>query len=453
MFFLCFYITKGKPRDLLILIASFVFYAWGEPAFVFIAVASAMIDYYLCRLMEGALYKFRKHLLSLCIIQNLTILAYFKYAGFFVHTATKVLHGVGLNFDLAIKIALPIGVSFIVFEKITYAVDIYRGKGTSAPSIFYYLVYVLMFPKLLAGPIIKYHDIENQLLAHDSSLDDFVTGFRRFIIGLLKKILLADTLAEVVDKVFAVAPDGLSTVSAWLGVVCFTLQIYFDFSGYSDMAIGMARMMGFRLFENFNFPYISASFSEFWRRWHISLSTWIKEYLYIPLGGNHCSARRTYFNLCTCFLLCGLWHGANWNFIVWGAYNGCFLVFDRLFWEKKVQIPHTIKVAVTLFFVMLGWVVFRCRSASQIMSYMQKLFIPSSTGMYVDFTPNILVAIVIGGITSLLPLLPQFRDQRVWDEKEGVIGAGESIALVCLGAWAVARCVSISFNPFLYFRF
>ena len=187
MFFLCFYITKGKPRDLLILIASFVFYAWGEPAFVFIAVASAMIDYYLCRLMEGALYKFRKHLLSLCIIQNLTILAYFKYAGFFVHTATKVLHGVGLNFDLAIKIALPIGVSFIVFEKITYAVDIYRGKGTSAPSIFYYLVYVLMFPKLLAGPIIKYHDIENQLLAHDSSLDDFVTGFQAVYYWLAQK--------------------------------------------------------------------------------------------------------------------------------------------------------------------------------------------------------------------------------------------------------------------------
>jgi alginate O-acetyltransferase complex protein AlgI len=455
VFYCTFYSLRGKPRDFAILFASLIFYAWGEPYFVFVAFLSAMVDYYACKLMEGSLSNFRKQLATLCIVQNLSMLVYFKYANFFVDSAAKALDSVGLHFDLVLKVALPIGVSFIVFEKITYAVDIYRGKGKSAPSLFYYLLYVFMFPKLLAGPIIKYHDIQDQLLAHDPSFNDFTTGFRRFIVGLIKKVMFADTLAEVADRTFGptISPEGLSTGTAWLGVICFTMQIYCDFSGYSDMAIGMARMMGFKLFKNFNFPYISASFSEFWRRWHISLSTWIKEYLYIPLGGNKCSRPRLYFNLWTCFLLSGLWHGANWNFTFWGAYNGVFLIFDRLFWETKLRLGHKVKVGVTLFFVMLGWVVFRCHTASQAVLYLKRLFVPGSTGIYIDVTPNILTAMIIAAAFSLMPLLPKLDAEKLCAIKEGRTGAAESIVLSLGGLLAVAKNVAISFNSFLYFRF
>ena len=455
VFYCIFYSLRGKPRDFSILFASLIFYAWGEPHFVFVAFLSALVDYYACKLMEGSLRNFRKQLTILCIVQNLSMLVYFKYANFFVASAARALDSVGLHFDFVLKIALPIGVSFIVFEKITYAVDIYRGKGKSAPSLFYYLLYVFMFPKLLAGPIIKYHDIQDQLLAHDPSFDDFTTGYRRFVTGLIKKVMFADTFAEVADKTFGstISPEGLSTGTAWLGVICFTLQIYCDFSGYSDMAIGMARMMGFKLFENFNFPYISGSFSEFWGRWHISLSSWIKEYLYIPLGGNKCSKPRLYINLWTCFLLSGLWHGANWNFILWGAYNGFFLVLDRLFWETKLRLGHKVKVGVTLFFIMLGWVVFRCHTASQAVMYLKRLFVPSSTGVYIDITPHILAAMIIAAAFSLIPLLPKLDAKKLYAIKDGRIGAAESVVLSLGGLLAVAKSVAISFNPFLYFRF
>ena len=397
----------------------------------------------------------KKYLLWLGIIGNVGILFYFKYVGFFVDSLNIALTNLHLNTIPALTIALPIGISFIVFEKITYLVDIYKKIGTPAQSIISYFLYILLFPKLLAGPIVKYHDIADQLETRALSAEGFVDGLRRFLIGLAKKVLIADTLQEVVDPIFKLSSGELGFYNAWVGLICFTLQIYFDFSGYSDMAIGLARMMGFRLLENFNMPYISQSFTEFWRRWHISLSTWIREYLYIPLGGNRVSSARMYTNLLLCFFLCGLWHGASWTFVVWGLYHGLFLIFDKIFWlDFQKSLPPVFNNLVTFLFIMIGWGIFRTESLTQASYYLSALLgLSPSEGTFIYLNGNIQVSVIVGLAICFRSAIPRFEQALVlynktpWKEEYEL-----AITLVLLVA-SIAKLATTSFSPFLYFRF
>lgn len=448
VFLLLFFLIKNKYKNYFLLLGSISFYLWGEPYFCVIAILSALFDHYLCK----KIYKTHaKKYVAIGVIVNISLLFYYKYANFLLNTVNQMGQ---FHFQL-LNIILPIGISFIVFEKITYLVDVYRGIGKPAKNILHYLNYVFLFPKLLAGPIIKYHEIEAQLTERIFSSDDFFEGFKRFIRGLIKKVFFADTCSELVNPIFALQAGQLGCGVAWIGIIGFTLQIYFDFSGYSDMALGIARMLGFRLRENFNKPYIATSFTDFWRRWHISLSTWIKEYLYIPLGGSRVSQPRMYFNLWICFLLSGLWHGANWTFVLWGAYNGLFLVLDRLFWLKiSAYLPQWVATAVTLFFVMLGWVIFRVSDFHQLVYYFSALFHPlSSTQSYIDITLDIKVALLLGTFLSIVASFPGFNKINqaylAWNYRTQIEGFFYGI----IGFLMICKVVGVSYNPFLYFRF
>lgn len=455
-FLFLFFIAGSRYRDYVLLLGSIGFYLWGEPTFCLIAIASAVLDYWLCHKIfaVGIQSEKAKRYVAIGIIANILILIYYKYTNFFLSSIAQLVPGGKYHFEL-FDIILPIGVSFIVFEKITYIVDVYRGTGKPAQGLLKYLNYVFLFPKLLAGPIIKYHEIEKQLTERGFLTENIIEGFKRFIRGLLKKVLIADTCGEVANQIFGLPTNEIGFAYAWLGMIAFTLQIYFDFSGYSDMALGLARMLGFTLRENFNMPYISTSFTDFWRRWHISLSTWIREYLYIPLGGNKNSKARMYVNLWICFILSGLWHGASWTFVLWGAYNGLFLVLDKLFWLKaSIKVPHIVRAALTLLFVMIGWVIFRSTSFDQLHHYLLTLFSPSlQSKAYVDITPDIVTAIIVGSILSLGALLPGYNRVSnaygVWSLRVPF----EGIIFGIFGFFAICKIVGVTFNPFLYFRF
>lgn len=363
--------------------------------------------------------------------------------------------------------ALPLGVSFIVFEKITYLVDLYRGTARPAASLLDYLNYVFLFPKLLAGPIVKYHDIAPQLARPSHRYEDVRDGLIRFIQGLAKKTVVADTLAPVADQIFALQRHELDPGRAWLGLLCFTLQIYYDFSGYSDMAIGLARILGFRLLENFDHPYLATSFTDFWRRWHISLSTWIKEYLYIPLGGNRVSTARSYFNLCLCFLLSGLWHGASWNFLLWGGAHGAALVADRAFWLRwQRALPPAVNRALTFALVMLTWVFFRCGTLQAACNF----FLALAGAHAPDQNPvvptrDLWFILVLAGGLVVAPLIGKMRLPQP-DPKEVMQQRPDPVAMhvvtnrvpVLLFAGflllaSLVRIAAFGLHPFLYTRF
>jgi alginate O-acetyltransferase complex protein AlgI len=448
-------LTRGRTRDFVLLGGSAFFYFWGEPRFVFVVVLSAAADYFVCRRIHTSQGKGRaKWFMILGVALNLSVLVYFKYLDFFIDSVDQALAAFGLAPIPRLDIVLPIGVSFIVFEKITYLVDVYRKRGKPAHSFTSYLLYVLLFPKLLAGPIVKYHDIAGQLVEHRLTKDGLIEGFERFLLGLVKKVLIADTLGEVADIVFGLPHTILGFSNAWLGVVCFTFQIYVDFSGYSDMAIGLARMFGFRLQENFNWPYVAASFTEFWRRWHISLSTWIREYVYFSLGGNRTGVARTYLNLWVCFLLCGLWHGAKWTFILWGIYNGVFLILDKLFWlEFSKRLPRAVSIGATFLFVMLGWIIFRASSVQQMLVLIEALLSPSREGAVVYIAMNVWVALAAAAFVSFLPGPGVFEDVARFWKTPGFPQALAGWALAGLSLFAIGKAVAVTFKPFLYFRF
>jgi alginate O-acetyltransferase complex protein AlgI len=450
-----FLLLHRRPggRLWVLLPASVFFYLWSEPRFVPVVLASCALDYAIGRRLEGP---GARGLLALGVCANAGILVFYKYTGFLVDNLDVLLGSVGLAPIHAGRIALPIGVSFIVFEKITYLVDIHRRRSRPAPDFPTYLLYVFLFPKLLAGPIIKYHELDEQLLAPDHTrFDDMATGFRRFMLGAVKKTLLADTLSTGADAVFAVPAGSLGFGEAWWGVALFTLQIYLDFSAYSDMAIGLARMFGFRLRENFNMPYISCSITEFWRRWHISLSTWIREYLYIPLGGNRAAPWRVYANLWVCFLASGLWHGAAWTYVVWGAYNGLFLVLDRLFLLRVLdRLPRVLANGVTLLVVMAGWAIFRAGSLGQAGLLLSAMLHPGLAGTMAPWrTPDVTTAAVVAGAISLLPRAPGFERARLavlaWPPGLLIV----RLAVALLFVLAVMKALADPFKPFLYFRF
>ena len=453
------YILLGARRSrrmLILLIASVLFYAWSEPLFVPLVIASIGVDLLLARHVDasppGAS---RKGWLAIGVAANLAILVYYKYTSFLVINLDALLSALTLPGLQVPAIALPIGVSFIVFEKITYLVDVYRGVTKPARSPALYGLYVFFFPKLLAGPIVKYHDIASQMeTCPHADVNDFIAGFSRFMLGVIKKLLIADALANGADLIFSRGAGELSFANAWWGVIFFTFQIYFDFSGYSDMAIGLARIFGFRLLENFNMPYVAVSMSDFWRRWHMSLTSWIREYLYFPLGGNRRGALRTHLNLWLCFLASGIWHGAAWTYVVWGAYNGFFLVLDRLFLVRLLsRAPIAVANLATFLIVMIGWTIFRSSSLSQTADMLAAMAQPWRTGLSPVEIP--VYYFPVAGVAAAICLAQRLGlSQRIewsWLARHHALTANATLSLLFFAA--MAKGLADPFKPFIYFRF
>jgi len=459
LFLIIYFVLDTRYKNIFILLASIFFYAWGAPDFIFIVIGSIVIDYYIVGLVHNSVGKKRRWLLGLSVFLNVGLLAYFKYANFLIDNLNSILINFGGRNISWIEVALPIGISFFTFQKITYAVDVYRNVHTPLKKVQDYAMYILMFPQLIAGPIVRFNEIADQIEDRKAyeTLDRRLTGFFRFVIGLSKKVLIANVLGEQVDMIFALETHDLSTPLAWLGVIAYAFQIYFDFSGYSDMAIGLGRMMGFKFPENFNNPYISQSISEFWRRWHITLGRFMKEYLYIPLGGNRVSKRRIYLNLWVVFLISGLWHGAAWNFVVWGAYHGLFLVADRLFLLKFYKkIGKAPSIIITFLITLVGWVLFRAADISLAGSYIQKMFAFEFDSVDISLNIKFYVILIIAVIFSFFGA---FRGVEKWQEKvldpvqkNKVIIAMTILASVFL-IINIGSITSTGFNPFIYFRF
>jgi len=460
-FFLAFFAlylqaSRALSKKWILLFASALFYLWGEPVFVLVLLVSTAFDYLLSfYLNKPASERTRRWALATGVAGNLGMLVVYKYADFLIGNLNLVLSPFGPHRIALLHLALPIGVSFVVFEKITYLVDTWRGVSKPATTFADYCLFVLFFPKLLAGPILKYHEMKDQIAAPPAvEWDDILAGFLRFARGIGRKLLIADPLGAFATQIFAADPATIGVGYAWLGLACFTLQIYFDFAGYSDMAIGLARTLGFRLKENFNAPYIAQSLTEFWRRWHISLTTWIRDYLYIPLGGDRRGDVRTYTNLWICFLASGLWHGASWNFVLWGAYNGLFLTLDRLFLrEALARCGKLVATSVTLLIVMIGWAIFRSENTAHIGPFLAALFGKSQSSGALEVPPEVPLALVIGAALSLFPAtrlypwLVRQHEQHAWLK-------GVTIAvLVVIYVLALARAFAVPFQPFIYFRF
>jgi alginate O-acetyltransferase complex protein AlgI len=433
-----------------IALASCAFYLWSEPLFFWVALASSALDYLLGKRIarnSSGLW------LTVGVVSNLALLCVFKYSGFAVAEIANPMLGLTGAAPLNVpQFALPIGISFIVFEKITYLVDIRRGVSAPAESFPRYLFFVFFFPKLLAGPIIKYHELQPQLAARAPVTSKLVAlGIERFATGVVKKVLLADPAAAIADQVYALPTTAIGQADAGIGALFFTAQIYFDFSAYSDMALGLAMMFGFRLRENFNFPYIAIGITDFWRRWHISLSSWIREYLYIPLGGSRGPAWRTYLNLFICFMASGIWHGASWTFIAWGAFHGFFLVIEKAFAERWLKaMPEVIATVLTFGVVMHGWVLFRAADFAQAGAILTAMY--SMDGVQTVYVPPRIAVFVLGALvlaTSARWWMPLLT--RAWGTASAQF-AGHGV-LVLLFALSIGRVVTVPFQPFLYFRF
>jgi len=461
VFFIIYYLLPKRYRNIYVLIASYLFYSWASPVGALILLVSSALDYFLGNRIAGtARPSTRRMLLAAGIIMNLGILFYFKYLNFFVGEFSRLLAIFGSSPVSWNNVVFLIGVSFFTFHKIGYLVDVYTRRVERAPGLLEYAGYVAFFPKLMQGPITPYRDIAPQFRERELSLENVFNGLFRFFIGLAKKVLIADAMGNVADKVFALSSGDLTTGFAWLGCVCYTFQIYFDFSGYTDMAIGIARMMGFSIMENFNRPYIAQSFTEFWRRWHISLTGWFREYLYIPLGGNRIANWRTYLNLWIVFLISGLWHGANWTFIVWGIYHGVFLVIDRAFWtEKSKSLSAAIKVPLTFTLVAIGWVIFRSETIGNALFHIGRMFSFAdidSRSLLVDIISNREIFILL--LAALLSFFPESLLERLRGMIRGRVGIGpvtvfKMVSSLLLFFLSVISLANSSFKPFIYLRF
>ena len=457
IFLIAYFITPHKFRNYTLLLFSLVFYAYGAPDFVFLLVGECVVNYFLVRGMAQTEKTGTKKLLcALSVIMALGLLFYFKYANFFMENLNALLGWMHQEPVGWMKVALPIGISFFTFQSITYTIDVYRGTTPASQKLTDYVLYIMMFPQLIAGPIVNYNSVAAQLVERSSTMEDRVLGFYRFVIGLAKKVLIANTMALYADQVFGMDYGNMASGTAWIGILAYTFQIYFDFSGYSDMAIGLGKMMGFRFPENFNDPYTSRSVTEFWKRWHMTLGNFIMNYLYIPLGGNRKGKGRMYFNLWLCFLLSGLWHGASWNFVLWGAFHGFFICADKLFLKNALKKTGTIpSVIITFFLVAMGWVLFRVDTAADAGAYYQALFAIKG-GLTVagdaQFWCTFALAVVFSFLT-LSPLGQKLQDNIFADSYSKPLSwTMFAITLVLFILSAGSLCVS-DFNPFIYFRF
>jgi alginate O-acetyltransferase complex protein AlgI len=441
---------------------SLVFYGWGEPRFVVIMLASIAANFgfglWLDRIRgrPGG-----RAVLAVAVALNLGLLVLYKYAAFLTGNASAALALIGAGPVQLPAFALPLGISFYTFHALSYLLDVSRRAADGQRDPAAMGLYIVFFPQLIAGPIIRYHYIADQLVHRVVTREGFALGVERFIIGLGKKMLVANLVAVPADAIFALPTSELTLGLAWLGIVCYTLQIYFDFSGYSDMAIGLARLFGFRFPENFNYPYIAHSMTDFWRRWHISLSTWFRDYLYVPLGGNRHGPARTYLNLWLVFLLCGLWHGAAWTFVAWGLYHGSFLVLERLGlgrWLENLWTPA--RHAYTILAVMVGWVFFRAETLRQAGSFLAAMAgFASGSGLeqHVGLHVNAIVALALAagvlGSAPLLPRLARWRKDIATIEGRALVEAGRLAGLAFLLVASAMLMAAGTYNPFIYFRF
>ena len=457
LFFVFYCAAPGvTAKNLVLLFASLLFYAWGEPGFVVLLAGQIVLNYGVALLIGAARGNRRRLATALGVAANLGLLALFKYADFAVGAANTVL-GAG-TFTLP-GLALPLGISFFTFHAISYLVDVHRGEVAPNRNLFAVAVYIAMFPQLIAGPIIRYHTIARRLGARRMTFGRVSAGMRIFIIGIAQKVLIADEVARIAETAF----DKLSAPSlaeAWLGLSAYTIQIYFDFAGYSNMAIGLGLALGFAFPRNFRLPYTARSITEFWRRWHISLSQWLRDYLYIPLGGNRGPAFETYRNLCLVFLACGLWHGANWTFVIWGAHHGAFLVIERAYLARRLAgAPVLFTRLYALGAVTTGWVWFRARDAEHALSFFASLAGANgvsgiSVAMHLVLHPATIAAMLIGAVLATVEI-------DIWHVLRRLIGRaaqpafalGDAAAITVFAALALLSIAAGSYSPFLYFRF
>jgi alginate O-acetyltransferase complex protein AlgI len=449
-----YYLARASFRNFILLAASMFFYAWGEPRYLLIMISIVTVNYCSAILIERY-RKYAKLILTLSILIDIGNLIYFKYTNFILENLNTIFDS---NLDM-LRVIMPIGISFYTFQAMSYLVDVYRKDCNVQKNYYDLMLYITLFPQMIAGPIVKYHDVEQQIGNRETTMKDFAAGLRRFITGLAKKVLIANTMGAVVERIFVMDTANFSTPIAWLGAISYSLQLYYDFSGYSDMAIGLGKMFGFTFLENFNYPYISKSITEFWRRWHISLSTWFKEYLYIPLGGNRLGNNRTYFNLFIVFLATGIWHGASWNFIFWGLWHGFFIILERIIsWHKKElkTAGNIAKHLYTILVFIIGWVIFRSDTMTYAAKYILRMFgIGEQTltlyywNYFICNTEIIMMAI------ALICSTPIFRNMINVPKGRGML-----LRKILLNAWlgilfvlSSASIADATFNPFIYFRF
>lgn len=456
VFFICYFLAPGRMKNGILFLGSLFFYAWGEPVYVLLMLFSTLSDYFHGLLLERCRKKSaRRAVLCSSVIINLLMLGFFKYADFLIGAWNGI---TGMTVPL-LQLPLPIGISFYTFQTMSYTIDVYRGGVKAQHNLLDFGVFVTMFPQLIAGPIVRYKDVEKRLHKRRINPEHVSLGMQRFCIGLGKKVLLANPLGELWETVSKMEYSGMSAMTAWLGILAFAFQIYFDFSGYSDMAIGLGYMLGFHFPENFRYPYVSTSVTEFWRRWHISLSSWFKEYVYVPLGGNRKGLPRQLINILIVWMLTGIWHGAGWNFLLWGLWFAFWLILEKLFLGKALErLPEGIGFLYNGIVVLLGWVLFALETPAQIAGYVAALFgangaVADRMGYYLlgEYTVLFLIAALCAtpfgsGIT-----------ERVRVSRTGAAIAlyrfGEKVIPAAILLLSIAGIVDASYNPFLYFRF
>ena len=455
LFIICYFIVPNrfiKLKNLILFLFGLIFYAWGEPIYICLMLFSTVFDYINGRLIEkfGPNSKKSKAILIVSIIGNLGLLGIFKYADFLLNSINSLL---GTNISL-LGLALPIGISFYTFQTMSYTIDVYRGIVPAQHNIINFGAYVTMFPQLIAGPIVQFKTVAQELNYRTHSWDNFYIGTRRFMIGFAKKVFLANNIGAIWTTILENYQNS-SVMTLWLGIICFGLQIYFDFSGYSDMAIGLGKMCGFTFLENFNYPYVSKSITEFWRRWHISLGSWFREYVYIPLGGNRKGFKRQILNLAIVWLLTGIWHGASWNFVLWGIYYGVLIIIEKLFLLKKLEKLHPLVSHIyTIFIVLIGWTLFAIEDFSILGTYLCGMFglggLSIINNQFLYYLQNYGILLLIGTLASIDIFKVKelkLKNKYLWIENI------ENILIIILFGISLAMLVSSTYNPFLYFRF
>ncbi len=448
-----------EVQNTILLVMSLLFYAWGEPRYIVLMMASILFNYCFGLLIDwGKNATAKKTLLVLSIIGNIGTLFVFKYLNFFVRNLNQ---SIGASHAITVpNIILPIGISFFTFQAMSYVIDVYRGTAKVQKNVGDLGLYISFFPQLVAGPIVRYSAIQEQILKRKESLTKFSAGSSRFIVGLSKKILVSNSMAIVVDRIFTLqAENGAIPVTlAWLGAIAYTLQIYYDFSGYSDMAIGLGLMFGFRFDENFNYPYISKSIGEFWRRWHISLGTWFKEYVYFPLGGSRVENKdKMVRNLFIVWLLTGIWHGAEWTFVFWGAFNFFFILLEKLLSWESIKIKPWIKHMYCMFVVIIGWVLFRSENLIQAGSYLKDMFRLGEAGFFSSYTFMFIREYFVFFAAAIVFSMPLARrtNRYISEQKQGFVVFEVLYPVVMMGLFFICVCYLVkgTYNPFIYFNF
>lgn len=450
--FAVYYLVPRKARNCVLLLVSLFFYGWGEPVYVLLMIFSILFNWifgiYIAKYRDTNQKK-AKSVMIICIVLDLALLGFFKYWDFLAGN----LNAIGISFIKPLGLGLPIGISFYTFQTMSYPIDLYRHDTDPQKSLISFGAYVAMFPQLIAGPIVRYRDIASALDQRHENITQFSSGVTRFTCGLAKKVLLANQVGQVYESINALSASQSSTMTAWLGMICYTLQIYFDFSGYSDMAIGLGRMFGFEFLENFNYPYIAKSITDFWHRWHMSLSYWFRDYVYIPLGGNRKGLKRQLVNIMIVWLLTGLWHGASWNFVLWGVLYGILLMIEKLFLLKKLEkAPAFLGHIYTMFFVMVAWMLFSHTDILQAVHYIAMLFGQSGTfanGLTLYYLRDNVFLLVISAL-ACTPILNIF--QKVL-QKHPKLAFVKPLLTAAGLLVSIAFITDASYNPFLYFRF